>query len=198
MRAHPAVVVAVVLAVAVALWLAFREDHVRLQDLELVDMAPAFPPANTRPRRAPPRFIVIHHSATGSAEATRRVLTKAGKSTHFEVEKDGTILRYLDPQTTVAEQAGWINGASIGIDVTHITNAAFTEAQVAATARLVAALCAEFNIPRVVAPDGVRWDSAAKIPGAIGVLRHRNARPTECPQDFPMARLGPVYAGAVA
>jgi hypothetical protein len=190
--------VGIAAAVGAAWWL-LRERTIMLGELDMVDMAPAFT-AGVRPRRSPPRFIVIHHSATSSPSKTRAALKAHGTATHFEVDQAGRIYRYLDPQTAVAEHAGWINADSIGIDVTHVTNAPWPPAQVAAVARLVAALCAEFAIPRLVAPDGQLYPSGGLVPPGVGILRHRNVRTggTLCPQDFPMAALGPVLGAAVA
>lgn len=140
------------------------------------------------------RFIVIHHSATSSAERTRQVLEGRGLSTHYEVTAAGDVLEYLDPETRVAWHAKWANGEGIGIDLTHSTSAPWPEEQVQAAAELVEHLCARFGLPQVVAPAGVQYGSAADVPEGVTILRHSNVRPTRCPDGFPMERLGTVHA----
>lgn len=159
----------------------------RRTGVNVIDLAPAF--SNTRPRKKPVQFIVIHHTDTMTHNGTLAVLRDRGLSTHFEVEKDGTIYRYLDPKTTIAEHGGWTNDHSIGIDVTHKSGAPFPELQVQAVAALVADLCQQFGIPGTPAPDGPRWDSLAELPTKYGIFRHRNVRPTACPEAFPLDRL---------
>ena len=149
---------------------------------------PAFGGYGTR--RRPPRFIVIHHTTTPTAAATERVLENRGLSTHYEVDREGHIFQYLDPELHVAWHALWANADSIGIDVTHMSGDPWPDDQVQAVAGLVARLAARFDIPRVVAPDGVRYAGTRDIPAGVGLLRHRNIRPTACPEDFPMERLG--------
>lgn len=164
----------------------------RRRTVKLVDLAPAWP-AGHYARKHPVTLIVIHHSDTSSPTSTRRVLGQKGYSTHFEVGKDGQVYRYLDPAKRYALHAGknWANEASIGIDITHVSKQAFTEAQIQAAADLVAELRAQFPaIPGGVAPDKVIFESLAQVPAGVGILRHRNVKPTACPENFPMERLG--------
>ena len=160
------------------------------------DVSPAFPVGNYGARNgAPPSLIVVHHSETRSATSTQQVLRARGLSTHFEVEKDGTVYRYLNPATCVAWHCGGgINSRSIGIDVTHMgAGADFPEVQVQALRSLVQYLCGEFGIPLVVAPDGWKAERdshnrAQLIPG-VGVYRHRNLAATICPAGLPLEQV---------
>ncbi len=161
------------------------------RNLLMIDKNPAF--THHDPRTKKIRGIVVHHTVTGNPKITERVLQQRGFSTHFEVAQDGTVIRYLDPATYVAWASNWANDRAIAIDVTHLSHAAWPEVQVAAVARLVGELRDLFpGIPAGVAPDGVQYASWAEVPAGVGVLRHRNVHATECPQDFPMERLGPV------
>lgn len=176
------------LAVAGAGWALTRQGG-RVK----VEVVPnVFPDARLRTER--PRFVVIHHTDTSSPEATRKALHAQKLSTHFEVTPTGRILMYLEPTLFVAEHAGWANGASIGVDVTHRSGAAWPGAQVTAVRELVLRLVRLFGLPPGVAPDGLRWHALPELPASVGVVRHRNVRPTACPEDFPMPQLGPIVA----
>ena len=154
--------------------------------------SPAFPRDNYGLRTgAPPSMIVVHHSDTGSATVTKRVLTGRGLSTHYEVDRDGTVFEYLDPAKFVAWHCGGgVNSRSIGIDITHHGDQAFTPEQVKAASELLHYLCGMFGIPPVVAPDTGMCDrdahNRAIVPAGYGIFRHRNICNTECPADFPM------------
>lgn len=124
-----------------------------------------------------PRCIVIHHTCTSSAKRTREVLKKKGYSTHFEVEKDGTIYQYREC-TEQCDHAGSVNWQAIGIDITHAENAPWPEAQIAAARKLVQWLCARYDIPLEVHDT---------LPG--GIYPHKAIGQTACPQDFPMHAL---------
>ena len=175
---------------------------------ETWEMVPnPFGPKQFQKRVDQVRYIVIHHSHTSTPAATIRALNNRGASTHFEVDQTGHTRNYLDPATIWAYSAGWINRYAIAIDVTHAPGAPWPEAQVAATARLVAELRRRFpGIGVMVAPENPGhpkklvplYTNAKQIPKEVGILRHRNAIATECPQDFPMARLGPVQQLLIA
>lgn len=181
---------ALVVAAGVVGWRAYR--HV--QDVAIVDKSPAFSHFNKRTQAI--RAIVIHHTVTGNAKGTERVLEQRGFSTHFEVSRDGQVIRYMDPDKYAVLASNWANDRTIAIDLTHLAGATWPEVQVAATARLVADLVAKYRLPTGVAPDGIRFNNWAEVPGRVGILRHRNVHDTECPQDFPMQRLGPVVLSA--
>ncbi len=181
-----------VVAAGVVAALEYRKWQRRVQ---VIDKNPAF--SHRSARTKPVSAIVIHHTVTGNPKATERVLEQRGFSTHFEVAQDGTVIRYLDPAQWVALASNWANDRSIGIDVTHLSHAAWPAVQVDAVARLVAELREQFpGIAAGVAPDGVRYDSWHQVPATVGLLRHRNVHATECPEDFPMERLGPVVPRA--
>lgn len=162
----------------------------------------------SRARIEPPSVIILHHTDTDTAAITRRVLKNRKLSTHFEVEKDGTIYRYLDPRTQTAFHAGSRNSQSIGIDVTHRAGAPFPAVQVEAVHRLVRSLCAEFGLQVKVAPDNVRYFEALKDnQGAYlrddsgrrkykyhplphheySIYRHSHCNSTRCPDGLPLA-----------
>ena len=155
--------------------------------MRFVDHAPAF--VDCRKRSASPKLIVIHHTCTATPEATVRALKAVHYSTHYEVAQDGTIHRYLDPAFVVAYHAAAANQRSIGIDVTHVSGAAFPEPQILAVRELVQALRLAFAIPMVAAPDGVKQAHETWIARGVGVVRHRNLAATACPEAFPIERL---------
>lgn len=125
-------------------------------------------------RKTPPWRIIIHHSCTASAEKTRHALKFKGCSTCFEVEKDGHIYQYADPMEICQHCTGQ-NARAIGIDVTHMKDAPFPQAQIDATRELVAELCAQFDIPHDVITDKTR-----------GIFTHSAIADTLCPNGFPM------------
>lgn len=126
---------------------------------------------------ASPVAIVIHHTATSKPSRTRSALKKKGYSTHFEVSQDGEILQYaeLDRQCS---HCGSPNSHCIGIDVTHVTGAAFPDVQVQAVRRLVEWLCGELGIPQEVHET------------LSGIYPHSALGQTACPDGFPMRELG--------
>jgi len=159
----------------------------------MVDQTNVFGRGQTSSRGGTPKFIVIHYSYTRSPKTTVRVLNKRGLSTHYEVDQEGNVHKYADPGSTVTFHGGKMNNYSIGIDVT--STGTFSGVQVSAVADLVSNLCSNFGIPRVVAPDGVKYTNIGQIQKAgVGILRHRNLRPTACPGNFPMDQLGHVIS----
>lgn len=160
-------------------------------DFQFWDLSPGFPDKNYTKRTKTVTQITIHHSDTVKREDTQRILTNRGLSTHFEVDFDGKVYRYLDPAKCRAYHAGWVNNFTIGIDITH-SRKDFPEVQILATIKLVEYLCKKFNIPQVVAKDGVKYSVEKGIPKTIGIVRHRNVCSTDCPVNFPMERLGKV------
>jgi len=155
----------------------------------MVDQTNVFGRGQTSSRGGTPKFIVIHYSYTRSPKTTVRVLNKRGLSTHYEVDQEGNVHKYADPGSTVTFHGGKMNNYSIGIDVT--STGTFSSEQISAARQLVTSLCRSFGIPQVVAPDGVKYTNIRQIQKAgVGILRHRNLRPTACPGKFPMDRLG--------
>ncbi len=148
----------------------------------------------SRARTGTPRFIVIHHAMCASPACTYGTLKKRGLSTHYEVDKDGSIIEYVDPMEVAFHSRGKnVNAKSIGIDITG-KGGETTAAQRKSLQALVTRLCQAFSIPQIVAPDGVKFkDGAGEIINlGIGIVRHRNVRNTACPGDFPMNILGPT------
>ena len=117
--------------------------------------------------------IVIHHTCTACAEATRRALRKKDYSTHFEVDRDGTIYQYMSTKH-MASHCGSANCHAIGIDVTHPKDADWPDVQLEAVRWLVGFLCRELDIPCEVHRE------------LRGIYPHKALGCTECPQDFPM------------
>ena len=120
--------------------------------------------------------ICTHHTCTSSSKRTRSALIKKGYSTHFEVEKNGNILRYRDEQY-MCQHCGSSNAKLISIDVTHLDGAEFPEIQIQALKELVEYLCSKWNIPQVVHEQ------------LSGIYPHRALGSTRCPGNLPMERL---------
>lgn len=112
-----------------------------------------------------PRVIVLHYTGGSSAkgtrsyfdreeiEAGRKELARAGKvnvSSHFVIDRDGTIYR-LQPETRFARHCIGLNHVAIGIEnVGDEKKHPLTDAQVAANAALVRDLAARFPITHLL------------------------------------------------
>lgn len=112
-----------------------------------------------------PRVIVLHYTAGGSGkstraymdnleiEASRPELRKAGRvnvSSHFVIERDGTIYR-IQPETRFARHCIGLNHLAIGIEnVGDDRTWPLTDAQVAANVALVRELTARFPITHLL------------------------------------------------
>jgi len=141
-------------------------------------------------RRGMPKYIVIHHAVCPTTTCTYGTLKQRGLSTHYEVDKDGGILEYVNPADVAWHAGSGFNGRSIGIDLTGKGEES-TAAQKASLQSLVTRLCQAFSIPQVVAPDGVKFKNDDEIINlGIGIVRHRNVKATGCPGGFPMEILG--------
>lgn len=123
-----------------------------------------------------PSAIVIHHTCTKNAEKTRKELKKKKYSTHFEVEKDGTIYQYMDVEY-MASHCGSFNSHAIGIDFTHMKDAEWPREQVLAGYWLVTYLCHLLDIPQTVVME------------IKGIIPHCALGSTVCPNGFPMEEL---------
>ena len=135
-----------------------------------------------------PKFIVIHHAVCQTSECTFGTLKERNLSTHYEVEKDGTIIKYVDPSAVAWHAGQGFNGRSIGIDLTGLGEES-TSAQKSAMQALVSKLCSQYSIPQIVAPDGVKYKNDDEIiSSGVGIVRHRNVRSTACPGGFPMSQ----------
>ena len=117
--------------------------------------------------------ICIHHTATSSSKRTRSALIKKGYSTHFEIEKNGNILRYRDEQY-VCQHCGSSNAKLISIDLTHPTGSEFTKAQMSSLNELLKYLCDKWNIPFEIHET------------LSGIYPHRALSNTQCPDNLPM------------
>jgi hypothetical protein len=139
-------------------------------------------------RKSKPEIIVFHHTATASWERTLRTFQRGGASSHYEIEKDGTIYQYLDPATQYAWHCVGRNPESIGIDLTHVTGRPFTIEQMAAAASLLRFLAAQFSIN--LSYDGKTYFKNASpkkidLPLASAtVYGHGQLSPTQCPDGL--------------
>jgi N-acetyl-anhydromuramyl-L-alanine amidase AmpD len=134
----------------VALTLAYRRAH---QDPEATDIT------------IQPRMIVLHYTAGSSFRATWRYFDRvrvekdrkrtadAGEvnvSSHFVVDRDGTIYR-LVPETTMARHCIGLNHVAIGVEnVGDGKKHKLTAAQVEANARLIRWLARRHGITHVI------------------------------------------------
>jgi hypothetical protein len=150
-----------------------------------------------RSKRA--NIIVIHHTATTSTQRTRSAFMSRNASTHYEIDRDGTIYQYLSPIYYVAWHVAGFNYRSIGIDLTHPTGADFTLAQTKSLAKLLDMLCTAFGITKTVAPkttqyfsyengkDGKKHKRCLTLPtNEFGIYRHSNLAQTQCPDGAPI------------
>lgn len=119
------------------------------------------------------RWIVIHHTCTATPAQTRKELKRKGYSTHFEVDRDGTIYQYADLDR-MCSHCGSGNFQSIGVDLTHLKDADWPQVQLDAAERLFRWLSDELGIP---------WTLYAEMPS--GFVYHRAISNTVCPQNFP-------------
>ncbi len=125
-----------------------------------------------------PRMIVLHYTAGGSAEGTKRYfdnlhmeksrarLAKGGDvnvSAHFLVDRDGAIYR-LVPETRMARHCIGVNHVAIGVEnVGDEDRWKLTDAQVEANAALIRDLAARYPIELVAGHhevkklEGTRW-----------------------------------------
>lgn len=134
-----------------------------------------FDPLPKRPYK--PTAIVIHHTCTKSPERTQKALKEKNYSTHFEVDKDGTIYQYADVNLTASHCCG-VNSHVIGIDLTHLKDKPFPQVQVDAAKELVSYLCREYGILQVVHTT------------LEGIWPHCALGNTICPGGVDMAQFG--------
>ena len=156
---------------------------------DMQDATSVFPEKTTPSRSGSPKFIVIHYTLTRSPRGTVSVLNKRGLSTHYEIDQNGEVYEYADPGSQYTWHGGLMNRHSIGVDIT--SRGSFSSSQVEEVRKLVTKLCNQFDIPQVVAKDGVKYTKLSQIQeDGVGIIRHRNLRSTRCPGKFPMERLG--------
>jgi N-acetylmuramoyl-L-alanine amidase len=114
------------------------------------------PSPNKSRRRKPITAIILHDTASHSAESALGWLTnpQSGVSCHYLVARDARIWR-LVPDAEKAWHAGEsslfgepdCNEFSIGIEIEDMTNDPYPEAQLEVLATLVARLAKEYQIP---------------------------------------------------
>ena len=199
----------------VAPWIRERRKR-EAERMRVINMVPAFPRANYGSRNALPRGIVFHQTDNYSAAQTRRTLTDKGYSTTFEIERDGTILGYLNPENDIPYASGRGNNSmTIAIDLTHKHGQDWPAAQLASARWLTEQLLSRFPIPRAVAPArcanplttgpyvgcGPTVSAQTLIGQGYGLMRHRNLKQTACPGNFPIDTMiargaGPAIADA--
>lgn len=129
-------------------------------------------------RRKTPTAIVFHHTCTKTPEKTRSALKSKGCSTHFEIDTDGTVYQYCDVME-LASHCGSANIHTIGIDVTHVKDGKWTDAQYKSGAELVQYLHDAY---------GIKQEYHERLEG---VWPHKALGNTECPQDLDIPRMLP-------
>ncbi len=73
-----------------------------------------------RPRVNKTKRVVWHWTGGSflrSAKGIYSTLKKRGLSIHYTVQGDGTVTQHADPSLTTCLHAGYVNGASIGVEV---------------------------------------------------------------------------------
>lgn len=174
--------VAALLAVAGGAYLLFRRPSVPITRVPNR--------MNFSKRTKPIRGIVIHYTLTCSAKSTKSVLEQRGFSTNYEVDQEGKVYQYLDPDTQVAWATGGLaNEHTIGIDVTYCDKKPFTPVQMEALRNLVLSLADRYGFPIVVAPDKVKQKWPEWEGKGFTLFRHRNFVATGCPGDFPLEQI---------
>ena len=86
--------------------------------------------------RSPINYIVLHYDDGGSYKSTRRYLNKKGNSYHYYIQRNGTIIKLIDPKYE-ASHAGVsfykgkirLNKYTIGICLQNDPPEAYTEKQ---------------------------------------------------------------------
>lgn len=138
------------------------------------------------------RYIVVHHSDTKTVDGMVRALNaapKKNKSTHYSVDKDGTIREHVDPWAHVTWHCVGANMYGIGLDVIHKHGESFTPEQVASLGTLLRWLCTAFGLPQVVAPGRVKLAKGAQLAKQPwGVCGHGDIQATLCPDGAPIAQ----------
>ena len=97
-------------------------------------------------------YIVLHYDEGGSYKSTRRALIKKGNSYHYYIQRDGTIIKLIDPKYE-ASHAGIsyykkkvrLNKYSIGICLQNNPPEAYTEQQYNSAAWLIKQLQSRYK-----------------------------------------------------
>lgn len=151
---------------------------------------------NRSPRKDKIVGIVIHITETFSNKSTIDVLRRRGLSTNYEVDQEGNVYEYVDPDKYVS----WATGANanehtIGIDVTNPgkygspKNPPFPEVQINALTQLVQYLANKYGFELKLAPDIGPFNWKYWKDKGFTLFRHRNFVNKSCPSHLPMERL---------
>ena len=146
--------------------------------------------ATTAPRTGAIHYVIVHHSDTKTRAGMVRALNAPGRtaSTHYSVDKDGSIHCHADPLAAVTWHCPGANLHGIGVDVIHKHREAFTEAQTVATGALLRWLCKVHGLP-AVALEGRQPVGKGQLGAqAWGVAGHGQLRATLCPDGFDVAK----------
>ena len=145
--------------------------------------------ATTAARTGAVHYVIVHHSDTKTRAGMVRALNAPGRtaSTHYSIDKDGSVHCHADPLGLVTWHCPGANVHGIGVDVIHKHGEAFTEAQTVATGALLRWLCKVHGLPQVAAVG--RFPAGKKQLGsqAWGVAGHGQIQATLCPDGFPIA-----------
>lgn len=103
-----------------------------------------------------PNFVIIHHTAQGTAEQTLKTFTlpRTDVSAHYLISRNGTVYHLLNDYLR-AHHAGagkWgsitdMNSCSIGIELDNNGTEPFADAQIASLLALLRQLKQTYNIP---------------------------------------------------
>lgn len=133
-------------------------------------------------------YIIMHHSDTATRAGMVRALN-AGvkpKSTHYSVDRDGSVAIHADPLESTAWHCVGANLHGIGIDAIHRKRQPFPDVQVAAVGALLRWLCKIHGLPQVAAEG--RFPTKGQLGRqSWGVAGHGQIQATLCPDGFPIA-----------
>lgn len=159
------------------------------------------PPSHgCRTRLAPPRAIVLHHTA-GEGDGARIVRTLRGRglSIHYTIDASGRVIEHADPRDTVTYHAKNANAWSVGVEIEsagiaskkassertsyidtchdrRVTYLRFFPAQVASAIALCSWLADRLSLPRLVRVER-RTLTPDELAVARGVIGHMHIAP---------------------
>lgn len=134
------------------------------------------------------RYVIVHHSDTATRAGMVRALNAGAKpkSTHYSVDRDGSVAIHADPLDSTAWHCVGANLHGIGIDAIHRHGQPFPDVQVDAVGALLRWLCKIHGLPQVAAVG--RFPTKGQLgPQAWGVAGHGQIQATQCPDGFPIA-----------
>lgn len=134
-------------------------------------------------------YIIMHHSDTNTRAGMVRALNAGAKpkSTHYSVDKDGSVAIHADPLESTAWHCVGANLHGIGIDAIHRKRQPFPDVQVAAVGALLRWLCKIHGLPQVAAEGRFPAGKGQLPQQAWGVIGHGQVQATRCPDGFPIA-----------